>query len=100
MTRYGTTEFKFAVAGELPDHFAGLARFDQRGVRHLVFAVPHRRLHFLCRFVVDPVRFQDAVIDQGDVRQHDFQFNLRLIDTKKNRVLAVSDTEFRKIKER
>jgi peptidoglycan-synthase activator LpoB len=39
---------------------------------------------------------QDATIDQGDVRQHDFQFNLRLIDTRKNRVLAVSDTEFRK----
>lgn len=43
---------------------------------------------------------QDSVIDQGDVRQHDFQFNLRLIDTKKNRVLAVSDTEFRKKKVR
>lgn len=43
---------------------------------------------------------QDAVIDQADVRQHDFQFNLRLYDTRKNRVLAVSDTEFRKAKRR
>ncbi|MBL4846746.1 MAG: hypothetical protein JKY65_14585 [Planctomycetes bacterium] len=42
----------------------------------------------------------DSIIDQGDVRQHDFQFNLRLIETTKNRVLAVSDTEFRKKKSR
>jgi hypothetical protein len=42
----------------------------------------------------------DAVIDQADVKQHDFQFNLRLIETKKNRILAVSNTEFRRKKAR
>lgn len=39
---------------------------------------------------------QDAKIEQGDVTQHDYQFNLRLIDTRKNRVLAVGNKEFRK----
>ncbi|MGE0712018.1 MAG: hypothetical protein AB7N76_31305 [Planctomycetota bacterium] len=43
---------------------------------------------------------EDFVIDQENVRQHDYQFNLRLLDTKKNRVLAVTDTQFRKKKSR
>jgi hypothetical protein len=43
---------------------------------------------------------EDFVIDHEDARQHDYQFNLRLIDTKKNRVLAVTDTQFRKKKSR
>ncbi|HBP16819.1 MAG TPA: hypothetical protein DEA08_03360 [Planctomycetes bacterium] len=41
---------------------------------------------------------QDFVIDQENARQHDYQFNLRLIDTKKNRVLKVTSTKFRKKK--
>ena len=42
----------------------------------------------------------DAIIDQTAVRQHDFQFNLRLIETSKNVILAVSDKEIRKKKAR
>ena len=41
---------------------------------------------------------QDFVIDQENARQHDYQFNLRLIDTKKNRILKVTTTKFRKKK--
>ena len=41
---------------------------------------------------------QDFVIDQENARQHDYQFNLRLIDTKKNRILKVTSTKFRKKK--
>lgn len=42
----------------------------------------------------------DYVIDQENVKQHDYQFNLRLYDTKKNRMLATTSTKFRKTKRR
>jgi len=39
----------------------------------------------------------DMVIDQKNAKQHDYQFNLKLIDTRKSRVLAITDTEVRKV---
>ena len=42
----------------------------------------------------------DDVIDQGDVRQHDYIFSLRLVDTVKNRVIATTSTKMRKVRER
>lgn len=42
----------------------------------------------------------DDVIEQGDVKQHDFIFSLRLQDTVKNRTVAMAHTKFRKVRER
>jgi len=42
----------------------------------------------------------DDVIDQGDVRQHDFMFYLKLYDTKKSRAVVTTKRGFRKEKER
>ncbi len=42
----------------------------------------------------------DDVIEQGSVKQHDYIFSLRLIDTVKNRVEAVTSTKLRKVRER
>ncbi len=41
----------------------------------------------------------EDVIDQRNVRQHDFVFGLRLVDTVKNRVMAVTSTKIRKVRE-
>lgn len=42
----------------------------------------------------------DDVIEQGGVRQHDYLFSLRLIDTVKDRVVATTSTKLRKVRER
>lgn len=41
----------------------------------------------------------EDVIDQRNVRQHDFVFGLRLVDTVKNRVMATTSTKIRKVRE-
>ena len=42
----------------------------------------------------------DNIIDQGSTKQHDYIFSLRLIDTTKNRVIIVTSTKIRKVRER
>ncbi len=42
----------------------------------------------------------DDVIEQDGVRQHDYVFSLRLVDTVKDRVVATTSTELRKVRER
>ncbi len=42
----------------------------------------------------------DDVIEQGDTRQHDFMFYLKLYDTKKSRAVITTKRGFRKVKER
>ncbi len=41
----------------------------------------------------------DDIIRQGSVKQHDYIFSLRLVDTVKNRVEIVTSTKMRKVRE-
>jgi hypothetical protein len=41
----------------------------------------------------------DDVIDDGDTRQHDYWFSLRLTDTKKSRIVLTTRTKMRRMRE-
>lgn len=42
----------------------------------------------------------DDVIEEGDVKQHDYMFYLRLVDTRKRRIIFTTSTRMRKVRER